>query len=253
MNARNLIAPTLVAGLLGLASMSAQAQTLEITISDGVHSFTAIDGGMNDSDPGANSVIIDSPTLAALFPGELGLGGDVNASSNIGTSNTFRRLLASADLVGANGLSGAQGFTITASQNGFTVPATLSRSFSSTGNFSFNGIPAGTTSTFQSGVDPNDVLFAQPLKDTVFSGTSSGTALNSEGTPPSSAGFTFNNGGDPYTITSVFNTSVYAAGTSSFQSTARVDGVAVPEPGSVAMLIGMGISGSAFVLRRRRK
>jgi hypothetical protein len=234
------------AGLL-LGGLSVSQAQLSIRITDGTSTLTVNDQGTGDSDSAdLNKVSIDGATLNSTFA-NLTTGSNLAASSNFASADDFRDLITSGFLVGSVGAPTTT-YTITVSQDNFTVPAS-SRVFSSTGNFSFLNEPAGTTSTFQAGVDPGNTLFAQTLKDTLFSYSSAGTSNNSGGVPSFSSGFNFGPG--TYTQTTVATLTVVSQGRAQYQGNTDVS--AVPEPGTIAMLVGMGISGSAFVLRRRRK
>ena len=105
-----------------------------------------------------------------------------------------------------------------------------------------------------SGARQPDLLVSRASNgSTAFFFPANGTTINDyvfSGTTTYGGATSFLLGATPVTVT---NFSVNDGGTGSFVVRVGAAGpAATPEPGSIALMVGMGLSGSAVVLRRRR-
>ncbi len=214
MKVRNLFVPV-VAGLLLSGAAVSQAQTFTFSTSNTAASVgTAPNGGTTVTFPGSASVFGTGDATAFFLdtPG----GGTTTAQ----TPTNIRVFT-----ITPEGTTGTAAFNDT-----FNLAVTL-LSDSGTGVFNFTGL------NFQGTLDNTgnraDNVFFSNVPNNIISQ---------------------NLGGVIYSVQLIGNTPPGISGNNTSDGTiaARVTAVAVPEPGSVALMIGMGISGSAFVMRRRR-
>jgi len=240
---KTLLTLALIGGAALAMPLASNAQVLQITISDGTNTFVVTDMSGNDGNTNPNAVSIDT-ALQTLFPGELQTTSNVTASFS--TPGGQARLSTTGDLFAAAGGAGKT-WTVTASINNVAVPGGPVRQFTSTDTFSWN-LNNGVTTTSTGGTDLANTL-------NTFGSGSDVVARMSQNNGPNSAagmgpGFFFGVG--TYSITSKTVTFLSQTNAESQYTTTNIV-QAVPEPGSMALLAGVGISGSLFALRLRRR
>jgi hypothetical protein len=212
---RKLTVPAIAAGLL-LGGLSASQAQVPFTFTSS-NDAAGLNGGTTVSSPGTGVITgTGAPASGASF---VDTPGDQLVA--ITTPTNIRPFT-----ITPTGVGGTATFddpfsvTIDLTSNGDTVP------------FVFNGFRlAGTLDN--TGLGSDTVYFTSLNLSTITHNVGGANfSINLSGfTPPGTTG------------------SLTPDGTLSF----FVQSSTVPEPGTVAMLIGMGVSGSAFVLRRRRK
>ena len=232
MNVRNLFVPVVAAGLLlGGASVS-QAQYFN-------YSTTFSDGTTTASSTVMGQTVLINTTNPGTFLTASPQGFTTGANALVGTSVSLFTLDPTSS--GANAAPNSGGFAIT--DTNYTYTFTLQR-VSDTNGTSNIGAPV----TFSGGGTITGGLDAST--DTV----NIGPGPRVGGGVPSGVPISFVAGGENFNVVfdSRRNPGIPGIGLPTGGVTFFVTSSAVPEPGSVAMMIGMAVSGSAFVLRRRR-
>jgi len=241
----------LTAALIGIGALvlplAGNAQVLTITISDNLgHSLTVTDMGAGDSNAAANGVIIDSSLLTTFMP-NLAMGSNVSAvfAQPSGTSVlTFNGNLVST--VGVQDVT----YTTFASITGVTVPPGTNKQFFDTNAINFGGGgKVGVVGTDRDGISTANTLNTFGQSDT-FNYVSTSVNPNGSGAPGPGFLFATNN---PFSITSQNIITLVGGSNVQWQTNSTVAASAVPEPGSVAMLAGLGVTGSLFASRKLRR
>jgi hypothetical protein len=230
-----ILAGGLVLGLAGTARAQVTSPTEAIVTIDGVHfdlSSLFVPSGNNTFSLPSQTVVDglgDIVTVGASGIGDPVLSYSFSATNPTGGAIPFAfdaAIPLTTPVVAGTPINTSLGVTLTDGGSDGTVITPLNTALQhATGDGSDLGssVDIGTTET---GVAGGTSVFA-------FSGN--GTAPFTFTTLDIHLGFTLSGGGDNAGITG------------------RVSTGAVPEPGAVAMLAGLGVSGGAFALRRKRR
>ena len=269
MKVRGMFVPALAAGLLSLtvlgnAQTFAQQNTTTALPFEFLNTGTLSTSGLTLIGNGTLPITAAAPSSAAVtfyftasapllgYTGPTGPGSSVNANLTVnnavvqgptsaltGAGNYDTNLMdATAGPTFVYTVAGTQTIGGTTFNNG----ATLLSVFLSGGNFQFSaeGLTGRTANVIQSsGAGGTTVTYASDF-------------LNLARQQSQTASFAFNDASSMNSVNAngVLNTNKYN-GTGIFSL--NIPASQTPEPGAIAMLVGMGVSGSAFVLRRRRK
>jgi hypothetical protein len=245
---KSLLTAAFLGGTALALPLASQAQvSLRLTQIGGNTVTIADNGALDDnSSVGIINVDVNSAAFAALFPQldptNTTIGTSYNVSANVATLQSNATL--------AINVAGPLTFTVETTDVGINGPNQPPKNETSSSAYTWNLQPVGETSTFRSFVDTTNVAFGNTNSSTTETGINN--SPNSGSAAAIGSGFAFL---DPniYSFSSISTINVTGTtGTAQAIGNARIVGTIVPEPGSIAMLIGMGISGSAFVLRRRR-
>ena len=244
---KSLLTAAFIGGVALALPMASQAQ-IQVTVFDGTNSVTYVDGSSADTDGLVNNAINVDPNTLNLNFASLSVNSALSSSFFLTSAGTIMNANQNLDFVTTGAAGAGTSFTVTTTGTGFTIPQPEPRRYSSTASFT-DGQP-GTASTFQGGVSTTNTAGVNTNNDTLLGFTSTSGNLSGGQT---ATGFVFSNGNAPYAQTIVSTVTLSAGQEAQIGGTIRIRPTAVPEPGSIAMIIGMGVSGSAFVLRRRRK
>lgn len=233
------------------AAAPARAGLLTITVTGSAGgSFTVVDGGVGDGNPGLNAINVEEAIVQGAFAGQLTTQSSftavtnqatsaVDGFSNLGTTAALIRTAAGADIT----------FTITASQTDFSVPVGPAKTYSDTLTGNFTNAPAGDSVSLEGGVDTANALGTFSISNVL-------TIVNPGAPDPFSDA---ENGGpigfvDPnlFSITSVVTAFTTANSDSRPTSSVVVSAAAVPAPAGLALA---AVALPAIALRRlvRRK
>lgn len=242
---------------LALPLMSqAQGVSLRLALVGGLPANTLLildnQAGDNNTALGIISVDVNSAAFNTAFGGILDPSNtNIGASYNVGPNVVTQQ--SNTNLGLAAGVNSTLTFRVDTSDQGITGPNSPPKMQTSSSTYNFNLQPVGETNTFQSNVDVNNGQFTASTFGKVQMGANNDPNSGSASDRGNGYAFVDDNG---YSFNSIsFITvapSTNNSGTSQVTGNGRIIGTVVPEPGSVAMIIGMGVSGSAFVLRRRR-
>jgi len=234
-------------GLVGLmmGGLANQARAdFEINIFDtpgGTLLSTVIDNGLGDSNPLVGQIVVSGTDLGNLNGDVSGTGVTftaLNATSNAGAPTT------AAELTVGGTITGSGSVYVATSATDYTFPPGPSYAVTSTFSGTFTNVGVGTTENFTSYFNDSNVQGATDSATGTLIFANSGTGSYS-GTAPTLVV----PGTPPYSLTNVAGLTVFG-GTLGFNGSTTVR--AIPEPGSVALLL-LGGSGLFALQIRRRK
>jgi hypothetical protein len=202
---------------------------------------------------GGNSTITASVPVLLTFSGAPLVGGAVNSVPYMANLTLMATSSAPAELAATSALQTYNtvsfSFIASAANGGVAIGDNLLSGTSGALGEINGGLLSGTingeSATFSgsdvtSGIDLNQVTFTSDFL--TFTGLDDSYAYSLTSVDPM---YFFNDNGTPGDITDDFIRSFDASGTGTFAA------AFVPEPGSVAMLISMGVVGLAFLRRRK--
>lgn len=225
---------------LGIAS----AQTLQLLVTEsGGPTIPVIDNGALDVDPTLGVINANTSALNLLL---------VNYNfSGLGSSRLTSGLSQTGSVSFVSTAVGS--INVTATDIGYTSPTGNPKTMTTSASDSFRNTSAGNVRTFQSFFDPTNTLGGTTIPSPLLAFV-----------PPVGAGpFNTSNPGVntplgtqpiPYSLTNTTIITLSGRGSDQFTgiTTITAPATAVPEPGSLAMLLGLGVTGTGLLIRRRK-
>lgn len=200
---------------------------------------TVIDNGLGDSNPLVGQIVVSGIDLTNLNSDVSPTGvafSALNATSNAAAPVTTGVLTIGGTITGSGTLF------VSTSATDYSIPAGPSYSVTSSFSGTFTTVGVGTTESFTSYFNDSNAQGATTSATGTLLFANSGTGSYSGTAPPLIVA-----GSPPYSLTNVAGLTIFG-GTVGFNGTTTVR--AVPEPGSIALLV---LGGSVLVAHRMRR
>jgi len=202
---------------------------------------TVIDNGLGDSNPNVGQITVSGADLTNL-------NSDVSATgvsfSLLGATSNASTPTAIGELTVGGTITGLGSVYVATSATDYTVPAGPTYAVLSSFSGTFTNVGVGTTENFTSYFNDSNVQGATDTATGTLIFANSGTGSYSGSAPTLNVP-----GSPPYSLTNVAGLTIFN-GTLGFNGTTTVR--AIPEPGSVALLLLGGSALFANRIRRRR-